>query len=89
MCKTHAVAMPAAPHVYAKVEGCHTPEVQRSKEPSVEIYIIIHQYTKEYSLGYIHAVMPTGKLTPHRRSLGLSAWNPKSLYLPNSFLQET
>ena len=34
MCKTHAVAMPAAPHVYAKVEGRHTQEVQKSKEPT-------------------------------------------------------
>ena len=37
--------------------------------------MLLRQHAKEHSLGYIHAATPAGKLTPLRRSLGLSAWN--------------
>ena len=40
-----------APWVYAIVESWRTPEVQRSKEPFLEICILLCQYVKEYSLG--------------------------------------
>ena len=46
--------------------------MRRSKEPCVVISILLHQYAKGYSLGYIHA---DRKLTPRRRSWSLSAWN--------------
>ena len=74
-CKTHAGVTPVAHHVYATLEGWRTPEVRRSKEPCAEIAVLLHQYAKEYRLGYIHAATPTRKLTPRRRSSGLSAWN--------------
>ena len=54
-CKTHAGVTPVAPQVYAKVEGLRTPEVQRSKEPFIEIYILLRQQAKEYSLSNIQA----------------------------------
>ena len=72
-CKTHARVTPVDRQVYVKVECWRTPEVHRSKGLYVEICILLRQCAEEYSLGYIHAAMPTGKLTPRRRSLGLSA----------------
>ena len=74
-CKPHAGGTPVASLVYAKAEGWRAPEVQRSKEPCAEICFLLRLYAKDYSLGYIHAATPTGKLTPRRRSLGLSTWN--------------
>ena len=74
-CKTDAGGTPVTPQVYAKVEGRCTPEVQRSKEPCIDICILLRQCAKEYSLGNIQAVTPTGKVTPHRRSSGLSTRN--------------
>ena len=78
-CKFHAGVTPLAPELYAKVEGWRTPEVKESKEPCVEICILLLQNAKEYSLGYIHAATPTRILTPRRRFLGLSAWDAPSL----------
>ena len=52
------------------IEGWRTLEVQRSKEPCIEICNLLR--AKECSLGYIHATMPTsGKLSPLQRSSGL------------------
>ena len=66
--KTHTRGMPVAPQVYANDEGWRTLEAQRSKEPCSEICILLHQYTKEHSLVYIHATMLTKKLTSSWRS---------------------
>ena len=74
-CKPHAGGTPVASQVYAKVEGWRTPEVQRLKEPCAEICVLLRPYAKDDSLGKVHAATPTGKLAPHRRSSGLSAWN--------------
>ena len=54
---------PVAPQVYANVGGWRTPEVQRSKEPFIELWIFLRQYAKDYDLGYIQTATPTGKLT--------------------------
>ena len=72
-CISHSRGTPLVPQVYANVEGWRTPEVQRSEELCVEVCILIGQHAKEYNLGYIHVATPTGKLTPRRRSLFLSA----------------
>ena len=61
--------------VRQRCESWRTPETQRSKELCVEICILSGRHVKEYSLGYIHATTPIGKLAPRRRSSGLSAWN--------------
>ena len=71
-CKTHAWGTPVAPQVYNKVESWRTPEVQRSKEPCVEICILLRQYAKQYNLGYIHATTQTRKRIQRRSSSGLS-----------------
>ena len=55
LCKTHAEDTKVVPQIYVKVEGWCTTEVQRLKEMFIEIHILLHQYAKEYSLGYIHA----------------------------------
>ena len=73
-CKAHAGGTPVALQVYANKIGWHTSEAQRSKEPCMEVSIFLRQYANEYTLGNIYAVTPTGKLTPCRRSAGLSAW---------------
>ena len=74
-CTTHAGGTPVVSQVYANVEGWRTLEVQRSKEPCVEICMLLRQYAKEYTLGYMYAATTTGKLAPRQRSSGLSAWN--------------
>ena len=74
-CKPHAGGTPVASQVYAKVKGWRSHEVQRSKEPCAEICFLLPPRAKDYSLGNIHAATPMGKLTPRRRSWGLSAWN--------------
>ena len=51
--------------------------------------ILLHQYAKEYSLGYICAAMPTGKPTPQWRSSGLSTWNAPCIihHIPSQYYQ--
>ena len=51
-----------APQVYAKVEGWRTSEVHRLTEQCVDICNLLSQYAKEYSIGHVHAIKPTGKL---------------------------
>ena len=41
--------------MYANFEGWRITEVHRSKEPCAESCVLIRQYAKECSLGYIHA----------------------------------
>ena len=53
-CKPHTGCMPVASQEYTKGEGWHTPEVQGSKEPCMEICFFLSPYAKDYSLGYIH-----------------------------------
>ena len=48
-CKAQAVGTLVAPQVLANVEGWRTPEVRRSKQPCVEIYILLRHYSEEYS----------------------------------------
>ena len=69
-CKTHAGGSPVGPQMSADLLCWHTPKVYIFKEPCAEICISLRQFTKEYSIGYIHTVTPTGKLTPRRRSSG-------------------
>ena len=53
-CKPHAGGEPVACPECAKCEGWRTPEEQRSKDLCAEIFLL-RLYTKDYSLGYIHA----------------------------------
>ena len=48
---------------------------QVMKSGLLEINVEIRVHSMDYSLGYIHTTMPTGKLTPRQSSLGLGAWN--------------
>ena len=66
--KSHAGGTPVAPHLYADVLRRRRHDVQISKEPCADIYILLCQYIKEYNLRHIHAATPTGKLTQRRRS---------------------
>ena len=64
--------------MYTNIEGWHTPEVQRSKEPSTEVCILLHQHAKEFKLyPYHHA---DRELTLCQRSFGQSAWNVLWVY---------
>ena len=71
-CKTHAGVPPVARQVYAKVTGWWCKD---RKNPVSRFALNYASTTNEYSLGHIHAATPTGKLTPCRRSSGLSSWN--------------
>ena len=74
-CRIHTGGTPVVPQVYASVDGWCIPEVQKSKEPCVEICSLLRQYADECSLGYIHVATPTRRLTPRQRSIDLSTWN--------------
>ena len=42
--RTHPKSAQVVPQVYANIEGCRTPEVERSKELCADICIVIRLY---------------------------------------------
>ena len=74
LCKTHVRGVPVVPQVYTSVGGWHTTKVPRSKALHVNIFILLCQYVKEYSFGYIQVTTQTSEQILCQRSWGLSAW---------------
>ena len=46
MCRTHAGGTPLALQVYANIQCCCAPEMQRSEELHAKICNLLHQYAK-------------------------------------------
>jgi len=89
-CKTYAGGTPVTPQVYANVEGWRTLEVQRSKEPYVEICTILRENAKEYSLGFCpsNVLVQEGTVPQGTSSSYVVLLGPKNLFYENTCIFE-